>query len=82
MVRSQYRPSGQSSVAAGISHPVKRWMAASLNGMVEAVGAVFEAESMLAMGEEPRRNIWLSFSGYRLPGCHSVDYHRRQIGSK
>src|SRR4051794_8524272 len=28
-------------------HPVKRWMAATLDGMVEAIGAVFEAKFML-----------------------------------
>ena len=28
-------------------HPVKRWMAATLDGMVEATGAVFEAKFML-----------------------------------
>ncbi|MBR1298566.1 YqaJ viral recombinase family protein [Bradyrhizobium sp. AUGA SZCCT0042] len=30
-----------------IFHPVKRWMAATLDGMVEATGAVFEAKFML-----------------------------------
>jgi hypothetical protein len=30
-----------------VFHPVKRWMAATLDGMVEAVGAVFEAKFML-----------------------------------
>ena len=28
-------------------HPVKRWMAATLDGMVEGTGAVFEAKFML-----------------------------------
>src|SRR5207302_3596398 len=30
-----------------VFHPVKRWMAATLDGMVEATGAVFEAKFML-----------------------------------
>src|SRR3984893_18060388 len=30
-----------------VKHPVVRWMAATLDGMVEATGAVFEAKFML-----------------------------------
>src|SRR5256886_7983815 len=30
-----------------VVHPVKRWMAATLDGMVEATGAIFEAKFML-----------------------------------
>ena len=30
-----------------VLHPVKRWMAATLDGMVEGTGAVFEAKFML-----------------------------------
>jgi predicted phage-related endonuclease len=30
-----------------VFHPVKRWMAATLDGMVEGIGAVFEAKFML-----------------------------------
>ncbi len=30
-----------------VFHPVKRWMAATLDGMVEGSGAVFEAKFML-----------------------------------
>jgi predicted phage-related endonuclease len=30
-----------------VVHPVKRWMAATLDGMVEATGTVFEAKFML-----------------------------------
>ncbi|MEO6382397.1 MAG: YqaJ viral recombinase family protein, partial [Nitrobacter sp.] len=30
-----------------VFHPIKRWMAATLDGMVEATGAVFEAKFML-----------------------------------
>ena len=37
-----------------VFHPVKRWMAATLDGMVEATGAIFEAKFMLpwAFSEE------------------------------
>src|SRR4051812_13447156 len=33
--------------APGVQHPVIRWMAATLDGMVEQTGAVFEAKFML-----------------------------------
>src|SRR6187399_3050608 len=36
-----------SRVQQQVFHPVKRWMAATLDGMVEAIGAVFEAKFML-----------------------------------
>ena len=37
-----------------VFHPIKRWMAATLDGMVEGTGAVFEAKFMLpwAFSEE------------------------------
>jgi predicted phage-related endonuclease len=35
------------AVQRRVFHPVKRWMAATLDGMVEATGAVFEAKFML-----------------------------------
>ena len=40
-----------------VFHPVKRWMAATLDGMVEGTGAVFEAKFMLpwAFSEDSRR---------------------------
>jgi predicted phage-related endonuclease len=43
------RNTGQmvSAVQRRVFHPVKRWMAATLDGMVEATGAVFEAKFML-----------------------------------
>ena len=34
-------------VQSRVRHPVVRWMAATLDGMVEATGAVFEAKFML-----------------------------------
>ena len=43
------RNTGQivTKVQRQVFHPVKRWMAATLDGMVEATGAVFEAKFML-----------------------------------
>ena len=43
------RNTGQAvtEVQRRVFHPVKRWMAATLDGMVEATGAVFEAKFML-----------------------------------
>ena len=43
------RNTGQivSAVQRRVFHPVKRWMAATLDGMIEATGAVFEAKFML-----------------------------------
>ena len=48
-----------------VQHPVLRWMAATLDGMVEGTGAVFEAKFMLpwAFSEDWRRkNTWPSCS--------------------
>src|SRR5437016_3124468 len=55
-----------------VFHPVKRWMAATLDGMVEAVGAVFEAKFMLpwSFSEEAgekhmaqlQHNMWVTAS--------------------
>ena len=56
-----------------VVHPVKRWMAATLDGMVEATGSVFEAKFMLpwAFSEEAaavkhmaqlQHNMWVTAS--------------------
>jgi predicted phage-related endonuclease len=56
-----------------VVHPVKRWMAATLDGMVEPTGAVFEAKFMLpwAFSEETaaekhmaqlQHNMWVTAS--------------------
>jgi predicted phage-related endonuclease len=56
-----------------VFHPVKRWMAATLDGMVEGIGAVFEAKFMLpwTFSEEAaaekhmaqlQHNIWVTAS--------------------
>ena len=43
------RNTGQvvTEVQRQVFHPIKRWMAATLDGVVEATGAVFEAKFML-----------------------------------
>jgi predicted phage-related endonuclease len=43
------RNTGQvvTEVQRQVFHPVKRWMAATIDGMVEGMGAVFEAKFML-----------------------------------
>src|SRR6266481_5696005 len=60
-----------SEVQRRVVHPVKRWMAATLDGMVEPTGAVFEAKFMLpwAFSEEAaaekhmaqlQHNMWVA----------------------
>src|SRR5437763_584046 len=69
------RHTGQvvTGVQRRVFHPVKRWMAATLDGMVEATGAVFEAKFMLpwAFSEEGaakkhvaqlQHNMWITAS--------------------
>ena len=58
------RNTGQvlTAVQRRVQHPVVRWMAATLDGMVEATGAVFEAKFMLPWsfsrrGRRPK-NTW------------------------
>lgn len=47
-----------------IRHAVHKWMAATLDGIVEQGGAVFEAKFMLQVSPKRRRptNTWLSYS--------------------
>ena len=47
LVRAQYRADHLNDVQRRVRHPVIRWMAATLDGMVEGTGAVFEAKFML-----------------------------------
>jgi predicted phage-related endonuclease len=69
------RNTGQvvTEVQRQVFHPVKRWMAATLDGMVEGTGAVFEAKFMLpwAFSEELaaekhmpqlQHNMWVTAS--------------------
>jgi predicted phage-related endonuclease len=57
-----------------VFHPVKRWMAATLDGLIEGTGAVFEAKFMLpwSFSEEAaaskhmaqlQHNMWVTASG-------------------
>jgi hypothetical protein len=67
------RNTGQvvTEVQRQVFHPVKRWMAATLDGMVQGIGAVFEAKFMLpwAFSEEAaaekhmaqlQHNMWVT----------------------
>jgi hypothetical protein len=64
---------GVTEVQRRVFHPVKRWMAATLDGMVEGTGAVFEAKFMLpwSFSEEAaaekhmaqlQHNMWVTAS--------------------
>ena len=59
------RTTGQvvKDVQSWVRHPVIRWMAATLDGMVEGTGAVFEAKFMLPwsfseMRSRPIASVW------------------------
>jgi predicted phage-related endonuclease len=80
------RNTGQvvTEVQRQVFHPVKRWMAATLDGIVEASGAVFEAKFMLpwSFSEEAaaekhmpqlQHNMWVT-----CPIGRAVDHHRRR----
>ena len=62
------------AIRAGFRHPVLRWMAATLDGIVEGTGAVFEAKFMLpgrrahgnAMGRAPALRHRMHGHGQRL----------------
>ena len=71
-----------------VFHPVKRWMAATLDGMVEGTGAVFEAKFMLpwTFSEEAaaekhmaqlQHNMWVTNAK---DGGALDHYRRRQMG--
>jgi predicted phage-related endonuclease len=47
LVRAKHRAGDQGCVQRRVNHPVVKWMAATLDGVVEATGAVFEAKFML-----------------------------------
>src|SRR6476660_7754699 len=64
-----------------VKHPVLRWMAATLDGVVEGTGAVFEAKFMLPWAFRkrlPRQSIWPScsticgWSSQDRPCCRSL----------
>src|SRR4051795_13603041 len=84
------RNTGQvvTAVQRRIFHSVKRWMAATLDGMVEGSGAVFEAKFMLpwtfseeAAAEKHMAQLQHQHVGYGLTDGRAVDhYGRRQMG--
>ena len=71
-----------------VRHPVNRWMAATLDGMVDGTGAVFEAKFMLpwSFSEEAaaekhmaqlQHNMWVT----NAQDGGALDHHRRrQVG--
>ena len=72
-------------VQSWIRHPVIRWMAATLDGIVEGTGAVFEAKFMLpwSFSEEAaaekhmaqiQHNMWVANATRR----GALDHHRRR----
>ena len=71
-----------------IQHPVIEWMAATLDGLVDPSGAVFEAKFMLpwTFSEEARRreahgSAAAQHVGRQRPVFSAVDHHRRrQVG--
>jgi len=68
-----------------IRHPVNRWMGATLDGRVEATGAVFEAKFMLpwSFSEEAaaeKHMAQLQHSRQRQDGGALDHYRRRQMG--
>ena len=81
------RNTGQvlTAVQRRVQHPVVRWTAATLDGMVEATGAVFEAKFMLpwSFTEEGaaekympqlQHNMWIRHAKLSV----AVDHHRRR----
>ena len=81
------RNTGQvvTEVQRQVFHPVKRWMAATLDGMVEGTGAVFEAKFMLpwSFSEEGAAEKHMAaaaaqYVGHGLTYRGAVDHHRRR----
>ena len=81
------RSTGQTikDIQKRVRHPVHKWMAATLDGMVEQTGAVFEAKFMLpwAFTEEAaaekhmaqlQHNMWV----VGRPLVRALDHHRRR----
>jgi hypothetical protein len=68
-----------------VQHPVKRWMAATIDGMVEGVDAVFEAKFMLprsfseeAAGGKTHGPAAAQHVGDQRQVGGAVDHHRRR----
>ena len=84
---AQYRPGPHRCPTPG-PHPALRWMAATLDGVVEATGAVFEAKFMLpwsfseeAAAEKHMAAAAAQHVGHRCRARGALDHHRRrQVG--
>ena len=81
------RNTGQvlSDVQRQVQHPVVRWMAATLDGMVEATGAVFEAKFMLpwsfseaGRGRKVHGAAAAQYVGHQRQAVGALDHHRRR----
>jgi predicted phage-related endonuclease len=81
------RTTGQvvKDVQSWVRHPVIRWMAATLDGIVEGTGAVFEAKFMLpwSFSEEAAAEKHIAQVQHNMWGhqCHwlgTFDHHRRR----
>jgi predicted phage-related endonuclease len=65
-----------SDIQRHVQHPVVRWMAATVDGMVEATGAVFEAKFMLPWSFTEQG----AAEKYMPQAVGSLDHHRgRQV---
>src|SRR6266478_7749910 len=78
------RTTGQviKDVQSWVRHPVIRWMAATLDGVIEGTGAVFEAKFMLpwsfseeAAAEKPVAQVQHKW-GYQCNGRGALDHSR------
>jgi YqaJ-like viral recombinase domain len=81
------RNTGQviTEVQRRVQHPVIRWMAATLDGMVEQTGAVFEAKFMLPLvvfgrsgGRKTRATAPAQYVGDKRQSGGALDHHRRR----
>src|SRR5262249_6685901 len=76
------RTTGQvvKDVQAWVRHPVLRWMAATLDGMVEGSGAVFEAKFMLpwSFSEDAAAEKHMAQVQHNMWVTNALDYHRRR----
>ena len=76
-----------SDVQRWVQHPVRRFLAATLDGFVIDLDAVFEAKFMLpwsfseeSAAEKHMAQLQHKHSGSPTPSlCRALDYHRRQL---
>jgi predicted phage-related endonuclease len=72
-------------IQSWVRHPVIRWMAATLDGVVESTGAVFEAKFMLpwsfseeAAAAKTYAPSATQYVGDQCQGGGALDHHRRR----